>query len=286
MVLPIVLGFPRAAIRVIRGQMRSPVLGFILLAPVAWAGVLIVAGWLWPVAVDYMARNTSFSLGSCLGFIAILLTPLSTRGRADFAEDFESSYGRFYTSAPQVLWSDQTNIGKEDLASEAQKILEPLRERLKLSASSSEGALLEICHIFDAAVVSLLEDLARSLIVAGISDVNILVDELHSLVSPYFEVGLTRRDVRDAFSGYRGLDPSDPEVQRYLAEIERLRNEADGLIKEQEAVSYEKNRDWQQAEKAYCEALRLNPGSKEVLEALGRIRATLKAIEEERNDAV
>jgi hypothetical protein len=127
--------------------------------------------------------------------------------------------------------------------------------------------------------VSLLESLARKLVAAGICEVNPLVDELHNLVSPYFEEDLTKRDVRDAFSGYRGLDQSDPEVQRSLAEIQRLHNEADGLIKELEAAGHEENQSWQQAEVAYREALRLNPSSKDAQKGLNRVKTILKAVE-------
>jgi tetratricopeptide (TPR) repeat protein len=42
-------------------------------------------------------NNISLNLGAWLGTIAIILTPLSKKGRADFREDFDRAYQRFYT---------------------------------------------------------------------------------------------------------------------------------------------------------------------------------------------
>lgn len=268
--LPLIMGLPRAVRRVVKGQMRAAVLGFILLAPMTWASLLVGVAWLWPALIEYLARNASFSLGSLLGLIAILLTPFSRKGRADFSEDFDASYGRFCESPVQFLGpGGLTDEKREELFAEACRVLEPMWDGV--ASAGEQSLLLESHHVFDSDVVVLLRGLARQLIAAGICEVGPLVDELYDLVSPFFDDNLTKDDVRDAFSGYRELD-EDPEVQRYRAEVQRLRNEADGLIKEIEGATLEEHQSWEQAEVAYSAALRLNPNSRHAAEAIRRVR--------------
>src|SRR5215470_11760294 len=100
-VLPILMGIPRAVIRVYRGMMRPAVFGWLLLTPLAWSVGLFALGFFFPRAAEFLASNSAFQLGSLCGFVAIIVTPLSTAGRADFAADFEDSYGRFYKTTQQ-----------------------------------------------------------------------------------------------------------------------------------------------------------------------------------------
>jgi tetratricopeptide (TPR) repeat protein len=61
-------------------------------------------------------------------------------------------------------------------------------------------------HVFDPEIVSFLNGHAETLVARGITDVNALTDELHRFISPYFVPDLSKRAVRDAFSGYRGSE--------------------------------------------------------------------------------
>ncbi len=101
MVLPIILGLPRAIGLVVKGQMRPPVFGAIILTPVIWLVSLAAAGFFWPAAADYLCKNVAFDLSAELGSIAIILSPLSKKSRSDFRQDFDQAYRRFYTEEAQ-----------------------------------------------------------------------------------------------------------------------------------------------------------------------------------------
>jgi hypothetical protein len=100
--LPIILGLPRAIRLVSRGEMRSAVYGRLLITPVLWLAVIFVIlfaiGFFWPSSVAWLDGNAALNVGTWLGIVAILLSPLSKKSRADFRADFDQSYGRFYTS--------------------------------------------------------------------------------------------------------------------------------------------------------------------------------------------
>jgi tetratricopeptide (TPR) repeat protein len=83
--------------------MRPAVFGSIILTPVIWFVLLSAAGFFvgffWPTSkvIEYLYNNTALNLGAWLGTIAIILTPLSKKGLADFREDFDRAYYRFCT---------------------------------------------------------------------------------------------------------------------------------------------------------------------------------------------
>lgn len=101
MLLPLMLGLPRAISLVARGQMRPAVFGAIILTPAVWFVLLNVAafliGWFWPTAAHRLYDNEALNKSLWLGTIAIVLSPLSRKSRADFREDFDQAYGRFFT---------------------------------------------------------------------------------------------------------------------------------------------------------------------------------------------
>jgi hypothetical protein len=103
-VLPIVLGLPRAIRLVSRGAMRSTVYLRLLATPFVWFVLVFVipflVGFFWPPAAAWAARldrNAALNVGTWLGIFAILLSPLSKKSRSDYREDFDRSYARFYT---------------------------------------------------------------------------------------------------------------------------------------------------------------------------------------------
>ncbi len=100
--LPIILGFPRAIRLVSRGEMRSAVYARLLIVPLLWVVMLFVIpfliGFFWPSAATWLEDNVALNVGSWLGIIGILLSPLSKKSREDFRQDFDRSYGQFYTS--------------------------------------------------------------------------------------------------------------------------------------------------------------------------------------------
>ena len=100
-VLPLMLGLPRAIRLVSTRQMRAAVFGRIILTPLIWlvqlAVVTFLVGWFWPSAADWLYNNAALNLSANLGMIAIILSPLSKKCRSDFRADFDKSYHRFYT---------------------------------------------------------------------------------------------------------------------------------------------------------------------------------------------
>jgi hypothetical protein len=102
-VLPILMGLPRAIVLIAKSEMRSGVIGRILIVPFIWLVVLFVLGFafgfIWPAAAESLYENLALNLGCWLGILAVFLSPLSKKGRADFREDFERSYAKFYKSA-------------------------------------------------------------------------------------------------------------------------------------------------------------------------------------------
>jgi hypothetical protein len=99
-VLPILMGLPRAIRLIAKGEMRSAVIGRIIIVPLIWLVLLFIGGFLlgfiWPATVASLSQNLALNLGCWLGTLAIVLSPLSKKGRADFREDFEKAYAKFY----------------------------------------------------------------------------------------------------------------------------------------------------------------------------------------------
>ena len=96
-------GFASRDRLVAKHQMRSAVIGRIFVTPLIWFVLVFVVGiafgFLWPSAAESLYNNAALNLGSWLGIFAILLSPLSKKARSDFREDFDKSYGGFYTKS-------------------------------------------------------------------------------------------------------------------------------------------------------------------------------------------
>ena len=105
-VLPLLLGLPRAISLVSKRQMRSGIFIRLLASPVVWfvliCGVLFLIGFFWPSVAASVQANPALNLGVSLGTVAIILSPLSKKSRSDFREDFDRSYARYYTAQPEA----------------------------------------------------------------------------------------------------------------------------------------------------------------------------------------
>lgn len=102
--LPIMLGLPRAIRLVSRGAMRPGVYARLLAIPILWLiavfGMLFLVGFFCPSVAARVEGDAAFNIGTWLGIFAILLSPLSSKkSRSDFREDFDRSYGQFYTTS-------------------------------------------------------------------------------------------------------------------------------------------------------------------------------------------
>jgi hypothetical protein len=113
-ILPLLLGFPRAISLVSKRQMRSGIFLRLLAAPIVWFilvfGVLFLIGFLWPSVAANVQANTALNLGVSLGTVAIILSPLSKKSRSDFRQDFDRSYGRYYTAQPEATPSSSAPL--------------------------------------------------------------------------------------------------------------------------------------------------------------------------------
>ena len=100
-ILPLMLGLPRAIRLVSSHEMRSGVFACLLAPALIWLvlvfGSLFLIGFLWPAVAARVEANHALDLGCWLGIIAIVLSPLSRKSRSDFRVDFDRSYGPFYT---------------------------------------------------------------------------------------------------------------------------------------------------------------------------------------------
>jgi hypothetical protein len=123
-VLPIILGLPRAIALVVKGQMRSAVFGAMILAPVIWLVSLAAAGFFWPAAADYLYNNVAFTLSANLGMIAIILSPLSKTSRSDFRQDFDKAYRRFYRGNVRTEMEEEERSKLSKLNPKQQKQVE------------------------------------------------------------------------------------------------------------------------------------------------------------------
>jgi hypothetical protein len=105
-VLPLLLGLPRAISLVSKRQMRSGIFIRLLATPLVWFvlifGVLFLIGFFWPSVAASVQANAALNLGVSLGTVAIILSPLSKKSRGDFREDFDRSYARYYTAQPEA----------------------------------------------------------------------------------------------------------------------------------------------------------------------------------------
>lgn len=96
MLLPIIMGIPIAFSLVRKKQMHSKVYLSLFRAPIIWFVVLFLIGFIFPSAAIWLSNNQTLNIGASFGTLAILLTPLSKKGRSDFREDFNKSWGKFF----------------------------------------------------------------------------------------------------------------------------------------------------------------------------------------------
>jgi hypothetical protein len=106
-VLPVLLGLPRAIWLVSKAQMRLSVCLRILVVSFIWlvmlAVLLVLIGYFWPSTAESAYNNLALNLGMSLGMLAILLCPLSARCRSDFVADFNTSYQKFFTELGKAM---------------------------------------------------------------------------------------------------------------------------------------------------------------------------------------
>jgi hypothetical protein len=104
MILPLMLGVPRAIWLVTKRQMRMAVFGRILITPLIWlVGLFVIfffIGFLWPSTAEFVSNNTALNLGTSLRWAGIILSPISAKGRSDFVADFDKAYQKFYMPNP------------------------------------------------------------------------------------------------------------------------------------------------------------------------------------------
>jgi hypothetical protein len=96
-VLPIIMGLPRAIRLILSREMRAVVIGRILITPIIWLVVLFLFGVFCPSAAGYLSNNSPLNIGLWVGTITIILSPLSANSRAAFRDDFDNAYQKFYT---------------------------------------------------------------------------------------------------------------------------------------------------------------------------------------------
>ncbi len=105
--LPLLLGLPRAISLVAKREIRTAVIGRILLTPLVWFVIIAVlgfaAGFLFPSVADFVYSNAPLNFGGWVGTLAIVLSPLSAKSRADFRTDFDEAYAGFYTFTSRSL---------------------------------------------------------------------------------------------------------------------------------------------------------------------------------------
>jgi hypothetical protein len=134
--LPVILGLPRAIRLVSRGEMRSGVYARLLITPVLWVVVLFVVlfliGFFWPATAAWVAGNAALNVGTWLGIIPILLSPLSKKSRSNFREDFDRSYGQFYTGSSAATEALQERAAEPTEEDAARAELKRLRRDLDL----------------------------------------------------------------------------------------------------------------------------------------------------------
>src|SRR5438874_1714585 len=70
-VLPVLMGLPRAIRLIAKGKMRSAVIGRILIAPLIWVVIFLATGFallaFWPAAAEWLDKNIALNLGCWLG---------------------------------------------------------------------------------------------------------------------------------------------------------------------------------------------------------------------------
>ena len=113
-VLPIFMGVPMAMSHVSKKEMKSGVYLALFRAPIIWTVLIFFFAYFFQSGYNWVLNNETLFIGLIVGFIAILLSPLSKKARTDFRSDFDKSYGKYYTDQPNF------NLGFTDIKDKAQ----------------------------------------------------------------------------------------------------------------------------------------------------------------------
>ena len=101
--LPLILALPRAVLLLFKKQIKIGVIVPILVTPLKWVlalGIgLFLVGFIFPKTADELYANAALNLSLNLGTLSILLSPISRKSRADFWDDFEKRFQKYYTEA-------------------------------------------------------------------------------------------------------------------------------------------------------------------------------------------
>jgi hypothetical protein len=98
MVLPILMGIPIATSLVVKKQMSPRVFLALVRVPLVSFAILFLFGWFFPAQTNWLYNNEPLNIAGNLGFLLIVLSPLSKAVRRDFRSDFNKSWGHYYTS--------------------------------------------------------------------------------------------------------------------------------------------------------------------------------------------
>lgn len=98
-ILPVLLGVPLATSLIQKKQMKSTVFLSLLRAPIFWFVMMFLIGFFLPSFADWVLKNKPLYIAILLGFILILLSPLSMKVRTDFRSDFDKAWGKYYTNS-------------------------------------------------------------------------------------------------------------------------------------------------------------------------------------------
>ena len=111
LLLPILLGVPMACYYVFKKQMRPMVFFALIRAPLIWFITLFIFGYYFSSAAEWILQNKPMNIGANLGLLAIVLSPISKKGRADFRDDFDKSWGKYYTDQHnfELNYTDKTD---------------------------------------------------------------------------------------------------------------------------------------------------------------------------------
>ena len=98
--LPLILGLPRAVRFVANGRIRAAVFLPVLCKPLGFGFLLFamafLTGFFFPHFADFMSQIRCFDYALDLGVLAICLSALSRKGRNDFWADFETTFKPYY----------------------------------------------------------------------------------------------------------------------------------------------------------------------------------------------
>lgn len=161
-VLPILIGFPLATSLILKKQMRAGVYLALLRAPVIWFIILFLIGFFFPSAATWIWNNQPLNIAANLGFLLILLSPISKKVRDDFRADFDKAWGKYYTD--YIPTNEDLNIQNAitkniNYSAKEMKQQKPTDEKaskrlvengkLKVSAKNYQGAIDDFTEAID-----------------------------------------------------------------------------------------------------------------------------------------